>query len=434
MEETGSTPAAPPLVVRPCPCHWCGSTMVAHGMFDGSYMAITCMNCGAHGPITKTPVPTPCLDVHPWINEAIEGWNRRSPLSPSDGIIDEIASALEPFSRPGGGGDMQAFHDLEDDVVVWSNSGAAVTAGDVRTARRALAKVRGIPVSEMHRRAQDLAAISRAADELRTAATLAEGAPTPDIKALVDRFLAWPLPKSVRSDLCVTMDYAFPRSGTNLLGADEARQMLEYLFAAPQGAASSEAGRVQIGDPLPVTSILAPALGGINSDKFDGKFFGAQDGAPPAAPGIMLKHDENCAVNDTDLDVEGICSCGAYDRRREAIQKSGAVGGWLELPSALMKDEKLWATGKHFVWLPDGTYRAGKLVTETGTIEVERARCAALICFGCAHGWERVEVRIDGFNVTHTMHRAPDSATPGHSCTAAPIWRSAPPQTSGEKE
>lgn len=52
------------------------------------------------------------------------------------------------------------------------------------------------------------------------------------IKALVDRFLAWPLPKSVRSDLCVTEEYPHPRSGTNLLTADEARQMFEYLFAA----------------------------------------------------------------------------------------------------------------------------------------------------------------------------------------------------------
>lgn len=78
--------------------------------------------------------------------------------------------------------------------------------------------------------------------------------------------------------------------------------------------------------------------------------------------------------------------------------------------------------------------RAGKLVTETGTIEAERARCAALICFGCARGWERMEVRIDGFNATHTMHRAPDSPTPGHSCTAAPIWKPSAPQTSGEKE
>ena len=53
-----------------------------------------------------------------------------------------------------------------------------------------------------------------------------------EIKKLVDRFLAWPLPKSVCSDAIVTEhNYAHPRSGTNLLTADEARQMLEYVLA-----------------------------------------------------------------------------------------------------------------------------------------------------------------------------------------------------------
>jgi len=52
------------------------------------------------------------------------------------------------------------------------------------------------------------------------------------IKALVDRFLAWPLPKSVASDQCVTNpNYEHSRSGTNLLTADEARQMIEHLLA-----------------------------------------------------------------------------------------------------------------------------------------------------------------------------------------------------------
>ena len=56
------------------------------------------------------------------------------------------------------------------------------------------------------------------------------------LSTLVDRFLMWPLPKSVRSDQCVTMDYAFPRSGTNLLSADEAKQMVEYLLAPTGGS------------------------------------------------------------------------------------------------------------------------------------------------------------------------------------------------------
>ncbi len=53
-----------------------------------------------------------------------------------------------------------------------------------------------------------------------------------EIKALVDLFLAWPLPESVRSDPCVTIHYPYLRTGTNLLTAEEARQMFEYLFAS----------------------------------------------------------------------------------------------------------------------------------------------------------------------------------------------------------
>ena len=52
------------------------------------------------------------------------------------------------------------------------------------------------------------------------------------VATLVDRFLAWPLPQSVASDLCVTdPNYAFPRRGTSLLTATEATQMIEYLLA-----------------------------------------------------------------------------------------------------------------------------------------------------------------------------------------------------------
>jgi hypothetical protein len=52
-----------------------------------------------------------------------------------------------------------------------------------------------------------------------------------DLDAMVDRFLAWPLPASVCSDLCVTyVDYPHSRSGTNLLTAAEARAMLGYVI------------------------------------------------------------------------------------------------------------------------------------------------------------------------------------------------------------
>lgn len=58
-----------------------------------------------------------------------------------------------------------------------------------------------------------------------------------DIEALVSRFLAWPLPTSVRPD---GIDGDPHRSGTNLLTADEARQMLKYLLHDPIKAAIPE--------------------------------------------------------------------------------------------------------------------------------------------------------------------------------------------------
>lgn len=70
-------------------------------------------------------------------------WNDRAPER-------MLAKALEPFALLGGDPDMQAFHDLEDDVVLWENSGRYVTAGDVRRARDVLGACRGEPVYHMH--------------------------------------------------------------------------------------------------------------------------------------------------------------------------------------------------------------------------------------------------------------------------------------------
>lgn len=57
------------------------------------------------------------------------------------------------------------------------------------------------------------------------------------IEEMVNRFLQWRLPASVCSDLCVTdrtyaERYPESRSGTNLLTADEARQMITHVLAA----------------------------------------------------------------------------------------------------------------------------------------------------------------------------------------------------------
>lgn len=52
-----------------------------------------------------------------------------------------------------------------------------------------------------------------------------------ELSFLVDRFLSWPLPESVCCDPCAVMHGWKGRIGTNLLTADEAKQMLEYVLA-----------------------------------------------------------------------------------------------------------------------------------------------------------------------------------------------------------
>lgn len=52
------------------------------------------------------------------------------------------------------------------------------------------------------------------------------------LKDLVDRFLAWPLPKTVNADQCATdPTYRHARSGTNLLNATEAEEMFKYVLS-----------------------------------------------------------------------------------------------------------------------------------------------------------------------------------------------------------
>lgn len=60
---------------------------------------------------------------------------------------------------------------------------------------------------------------------------------------MVNRFLSWKLPASVRPDSCV-LDQGYPhRIGTNLLTADETRQMLEHVLAAAPTSPQDAGGR-----------------------------------------------------------------------------------------------------------------------------------------------------------------------------------------------
>lgn len=68
-----------------------------------------------------------------------------------------------------------------------------------------------------------------------------------NLDALVNRFLAWPLPADVCADGCATVPNYPHRSGTNLLTFDQARQMLAHVLAdvatAEDAAAWVEARR-----------------------------------------------------------------------------------------------------------------------------------------------------------------------------------------------
>ena len=65
------------------------------------------------------------------------------------------------------------------------------------------------------------------------------------IEELVNKFLAWPLPSSVCSDLCATKQGYPHRSGTNLLSATETKQMLAYLFTDPFDALQQRLAAVE---------------------------------------------------------------------------------------------------------------------------------------------------------------------------------------------
>lgn len=87
------------------------------------------------------------------------------------------------------------------------------------------------------------------------------------IKELVNRFLAWPLPTSVCADVCATNSaYQYPRSGTSLLNAIEAEEMLRHVLAA----------QPQISEPLTCD------------------FCGAQTDDPWHTSGITEKHLHQC--------------------------------------------------------------------------------------------------------------------------------------------
>lgn len=75
-------------------------------------------------------------------------------------------------------------------------------------------------------------------------------------QALINRFLSWPLPDSVCADACATRKGSPHRSGTTLLTADEAGQMIDHLL----GDLLDELRRLQESS-VPGMSVVGIAFG-----------------------------------------------------------------------------------------------------------------------------------------------------------------------------
>lgn len=89
---------------------------------------------------------------------------------------------------------------------------------------------------------------------------LASLAPGGDIAAMVNRFLAWPLPKDFAPDAGIqftpgTIPHAWP-SGTNLLNADQAKAMFAHVMDSPAPAAeqatpkAGDVARLEVTDAM----------------------------------------------------------------------------------------------------------------------------------------------------------------------------------------
>lgn len=63
-----------------------------------------------------------------------------------------------------------------------------------------------------------------------------------DLDVLVNRFLAWKLPGEVCSDPCASIPFYKDRTGTNLLTAAQARQMIEHILDLGPEGIDSEGG------------------------------------------------------------------------------------------------------------------------------------------------------------------------------------------------
>lgn len=71
---------------EPIACPFCGGG-AAHGLWADRRMAVRCLRCDAKGPSTDA-VPEVCINIRPFIDQAIAAWNRRALLPPPENSLE----------------------------------------------------------------------------------------------------------------------------------------------------------------------------------------------------------------------------------------------------------------------------------------------------------------------------------------------------------
>lgn len=132
---------------------------------------------------------------------------------------------------------------------------------------------------------------------------------------LVNRFLSWPLPESVCADLIASKPGEAHRSGTNLLSAIEAKQMLEHVVGDELDRLHAEVASLK--EELAATQSVGLRYARENADLTQ-QLAAANEERDEAG---VVAHDSECAMMDSN---ENFCTCGAHD----------SVSSWSPTPSA----------------------------------------------------------------------------------------------------
>jgi hypothetical protein len=168
-----------------------------------------------HAP-TATPTEAQAVAIHPRTRELVERFSRA--------LLEKLAAAEKKYGYSDGWAQSDWMDECRQRLL------DHLFKGDPRDVAAYCAFLwhHGEPTNSRSaeaRRESEWA--TREADAASLAGDAAER-----LERMADLIMRWPVPKSVCSDACMSMqDYAHPRFGTSMLTHGEALQLLEYLFA-----------------------------------------------------------------------------------------------------------------------------------------------------------------------------------------------------------